>query len=405
MSNSNGKITAPVGVDTDIPQVLGISSMDVGTQQMSNAINKFSYYKPVNSPELGVLTMTDDLFKASLSPVYYYAVGDAPASADWKYTKYGGPFRVTDFDGYDHKEWIAYADVDGTLPSTINFDNCRYAIPTDYKRSFKLFVNYDYFNIYLMFVCTKGSIRKVYRNPATSYIKDNIFLFFGDELNVDEEAYQAFRAIDIGSYTVDVFAIALRTSDPSNNGKFTEITSGNFLLYPYQNVNGRIYNPLKKGIRITTPGARHKWVVSAHDLGNQTDGTYIPDDALIGASLMAIKSNGAGEDLYYDPNGRPFRDFENQGAPGEKGGTVASGNILVSGQYKYYEGALHIKWYEFRSGIVKPTIISIGSGGVIREDSSTRTTNIVYARSSISADAVKQITASFYFVDPDFRPQ
>ncbi len=138
MSNSNGKITAPVGVDTDIPQVLGISSMDVGTQQMSNAINKFSYYKPVNSPELGVLTMTDDLFKASLSPVYYYAVGNAPASADWKYTKYGGPFRVTDFDGYDHKEWIAYADVDGTLPSTINFDNCRYAIPTDYKQSFKL---------------------------------------------------------------------------------------------------------------------------------------------------------------------------------------------------------------------------------------------------------------------------
>lgn len=405
MTIQGSKLVKPISVDSDIPRILGISSKDVGTQQMSNAINKFSYYKPVNSPERGVLTMTDDLYKASLTPVYYYATGAAPANADWKYTKLSGPFRVLDFDGYDHKEWIAYANVDGILPSTINFDNCRYAIPTDYKRLFKLFINYDYFNIYLMFVCTKGSIRKVYRSTPSSYLSSSIGLFLGDAMNVDEEAYNMFKAIGIGDYSVDVFAIAVRTNDPiASNNKFMEITSGNYMLYPLQTVDGRLYNPIKKGIRITTPGPRHKWLVSAHDLGNQTDGTYIPDDALIGASLTAIKANGAGTDLYYDPNGRPFRDFKNNGAPGEKGGTVASGNILVGGEYKYYEGALHIKWYEFRSGIEKPVIISVGSGGVIREDASNRVTNIVYARSNIVDDAVKQITASFYFVDPDYRP-
>lgn len=405
MAHSNGIITAPIGVHNDIPQTLGISSTDVGTQQMSKAINKFSYHKPVNSPEIGILIMTDELFRASLNPIYYYATGAAPANADWIYTKLNGPYRVSDFNGYNHKEWIAYADVEGTLPSTINFDNCRYAIPTDYKQNFRLFINYDYFNIYLMFVCTKGSIRKVYRSKPSSYLSNNINLFLGDSMDVDEEAYNMFKAIGIGDYSVDVFAIAIRTNDPiASNDKFMEITSGNYMLYPLQTVDGRLYNPIKKGIRITTPGPRHKWVVSAHDLGNQTDGTYIPDDALIGASLTAIKANGAGTDLYYDPNGRPFRDFKNNGAPGEKGGVVASGNILAGGEYKYYEGALHIKWYEFRSGIEKPVIISVGGGGTIREDASNKVTNIVFSRSSIVDDAVKQISASFYFVDPDYRP-
>lgn len=404
MTIQGSKLVKPISVDSDIPRILGISSKDVGTQQMSDVINKFSYYKPVNSSEKGVLTMTDDLYKASLTPVYYYATGAAPANADWKYTKYQGPFRVLDFDGYDHKEWIAYADVDGTLPSTINFDNCRYAIPTDYKRLFKLFINHDYFYIYLMFVCTKGSVRKVYRSKPSNYLSDTINLFLGDTTDVDEEAYNMFKAIGIGDYSVDVFAVAVKYNDPTVSNKFMEITSGNYMLYPLQTVDGKLCNPIKKGIRITTPGPRHKWLVSAHDLGNRTDGTYVPEDALIGASLMAIKEYGGGIDLYYDPSGRPFRDFENNGAPGEKGGTVASGNILVGGEYKYYQGALHIKWYEFRSGIKKPVIISIGSGGVISEDPVTKTTNIMYAKSNIVDDAVKQISASFYFVDPDFRP-
>lgn len=51
MAHSNGKITAPVGIDADIAPVLGVSSYDLG-YLCSNAhgkINKWSKIKPVKS--------------------------------------------------------------------------------------------------------------------------------------------------------------------------------------------------------------------------------------------------------------------------------------------------------------------------------------------------------------------
>ena len=47
MSNSGGKITAPVSID-DVRTVLGVSSYDLGTlcKNSNGKINKWSKYKP-----------------------------------------------------------------------------------------------------------------------------------------------------------------------------------------------------------------------------------------------------------------------------------------------------------------------------------------------------------------------
>ena len=54
MAHSNGKITAPVGIDADIAPVLGVGSYDLG-YLCSNAhgkINSWARYKPVRYESL-----------------------------------------------------------------------------------------------------------------------------------------------------------------------------------------------------------------------------------------------------------------------------------------------------------------------------------------------------------------
>ena len=54
MAHSNGKITAPVGIDADIAPVLGVGSYDLG-YLCSNAhgkINPWARYKPVRYESL-----------------------------------------------------------------------------------------------------------------------------------------------------------------------------------------------------------------------------------------------------------------------------------------------------------------------------------------------------------------
>lgn len=49
MSNSGGKITAPVSIE-DVRTVLGVSSYDLGTLCKSEKINMWAKYKPVRVP-------------------------------------------------------------------------------------------------------------------------------------------------------------------------------------------------------------------------------------------------------------------------------------------------------------------------------------------------------------------
>lgn len=109
MGHSNGIITAPVGLDTDIPQTLGVSSKDLGTLCTSTAINKWARRKPIrlvgkwneaSDAEFKLAGFGLKLPTGSSDPV-------TAATRDYEYlrprgTSYNEPYRITDFINYHH---------------------------------------------------------------------------------------------------------------------------------------------------------------------------------------------------------------------------------------------------------------------------------------------------------------
>ena len=112
MAHSNGKITAPVGIDADIAPVLGVGSYDLG-YLCSNAhgkINPWARYKPVRYESLapgenekwwqgwdgncGIMPKRISSYQDSVN----WANGSMNG---WEYTPPTGgkfPFRALDFD-------------------------------------------------------------------------------------------------------------------------------------------------------------------------------------------------------------------------------------------------------------------------------------------------------------------
>lgn len=52
MSNSGGKIKAPVSIEGDVMPVLGETTTDLQALCTSSKINKWSYIKPIQDPAL-----------------------------------------------------------------------------------------------------------------------------------------------------------------------------------------------------------------------------------------------------------------------------------------------------------------------------------------------------------------
>lgn len=109
MSISNGLIVAPVGVHDDIPQTLGISSTDIGTQCVSENVNMWTDRHPVVYSSIAPLS--EEQFKsvhygfenvAIIQPTFSNLTTKAiyyrqPVSGTntWYY-------RASDFNGYNH---------------------------------------------------------------------------------------------------------------------------------------------------------------------------------------------------------------------------------------------------------------------------------------------------------------
>ena len=139
MGHSNGKITAPVGLDSDVYPTLGIGSVN-GAYDLGYAcanthgkINKWSKYKPVRQP---YLDYRSDYWKANdglcgLSVVGYMSPGtlnsgflkDLFDGVDWGYNAPTGgdsaPYRVLDFNGYNHNAIVPFGD---NVPSDVYLD-------------------------------------------------------------------------------------------------------------------------------------------------------------------------------------------------------------------------------------------------------------------------------------------
>jgi hypothetical protein len=109
MSISNGLIIAPVGVHDDIPQTLGISSTDVGTQCVSDNVNMWTDRHPVAYDSIAPLS--EEQFKS----VHYgfenvAIIQPTLSNLTTKSMYYRQPisgtnawyYRASDFDGYNH---------------------------------------------------------------------------------------------------------------------------------------------------------------------------------------------------------------------------------------------------------------------------------------------------------------
>lgn len=151
MSNSNGKITAPVSIDNDIAPVLGAPvNSNLGQLCTYSTINPYSKFKPVkssipfasNNPKQSYWYRSEVF---STEPcglkltIYDIDSGNLDRSDSlegcfekWK-DKYqppiGYPYRALDFDGYNHKApyfiqvSMPYAQADGSLYVGTNESN------------------------------------------------------------------------------------------------------------------------------------------------------------------------------------------------------------------------------------------------------------------------------------------
>lgn len=132
MGHSNGIITAPVGIDSDIAPVLGVGSYDLG-YLCSNAhgkINPQSKKKPVKYAQLAPASnvewwrATDGRCGFSF-PATQVVIANQDEDKVWTYNPPTGgdaaPYRALDFEGYNHNasyDWLTIG-----IPSKIVFSD------------------------------------------------------------------------------------------------------------------------------------------------------------------------------------------------------------------------------------------------------------------------------------------
>lgn len=128
MANSNGVITAPIGL-VDVQQVLGESSTDLATLCLSNNINMWAKYKPI---VLGTVGHNDaNWWKGTFGNcgiraqgIYTTQRANIPSlytndqKNGWEYEKPSGgsssPYRLADFEGYNHNAIPPIANFGGS---------------------------------------------------------------------------------------------------------------------------------------------------------------------------------------------------------------------------------------------------------------------------------------------------
>lgn len=412
MSNSGGKITAPVSIEGDIMPVLGETTTDLQALCTSSKINRWSYIKPIEDPALSEQEFSIAKYKKSLARVFIRAPKGTIPSADYEYrTRPLRNFRALDFNGYNHNSFAAKCDVVNSIPSNIDFDNCRYTVPIEISpeglwEDLLLTTPGDRWDNALLLVCKKGSTVRTFRTSKENRYSNGILLYFGDSMNVNRAAYNKFKAMGIADWTVDIVAVAIPQDHSDKADGFIEITSTtDYQVYPLTTIAGRTWNPLKKGVRISNPKPRSFWSVGINEQGTYRN-EYIPEDCIMGGYLIAFKTNTTGDYLWNERGASTYTYAEWKRATGDnRGGTIAHGQILVGGSgYKYLEGEIYINYYKFpgQSTATRPIIVQTGTNAKIQWGATQvtiRSENMGVHESNID----NNIFVAFYFVDPNER--
>ena len=124
--NQNGKITAPVSIN-DPKAVLGLNSNSVGTLCSSTLINMWAKYKPVPYRSFAPLRTDDSWWhgndgKCGIAIQAYTSLNAflaaLPTGYAWSHVLPSGgavePYRLADFNGYNHLAENPVGDIGGT---------------------------------------------------------------------------------------------------------------------------------------------------------------------------------------------------------------------------------------------------------------------------------------------------
>ena len=207
MANNNGRIyvdttqTPNVGVSIeDVRTVLNYNSNDLGTLcgNNNNNVNKWAKHKPIVYPNV-LAALTDPQFKEKNygltipNPLTgsYTKIDDVILNAEsaYAYTKPSGkmesPFRLTDFNNYDHSVKAPINGFPATIyiPSTVTTRILNFTInqPTPYAIGLADLPS-DFSSWYLAFAVKKNNVWnvKTSRYAINSENGDYIYLNFGN---------------------------------------------------------------------------------------------------------------------------------------------------------------------------------------------------------------------------------
>lgn len=412
MSNSNGVIRAPVSLENDVVPVLQAGTYSLEALCKHPNINKWSYIKPIEDPALSECVFSIDKYKKSLARVFIRTPKGTIPSADYEYrTKPLRNFRLLDFNGYKHNSFAAKCDVVNSIPSNIDFDNCRYTVPIEISpeglwEDLLLTTPGDRWDNALLLVCQKGNEVRTFRTSKENRYSNGILLFLGDSMNINRAAYDKFKAMRIADWIVDIVAIAIPQDHSDKADGFIEITSTtSYQVYPLTTIGGRTWNPLKKGVRISNPKPRSFWSVGINEQGTYRN-EYIPEDCLIGGYLIAFNSPTSGEYLWNERGAHVYTYSKWKSATGDnRGGVIAKGQILVGATgFTHLEGEIYIRYYTFpgQNNPTRPIIVQIGTNARItwgQNEVTIRSENMGVHESNID----NNIFVAFYFVDPNER--
>lgn len=412
MSNSGGVIRAPISLENDVVPVLQAGTYSLEALCKHPNINKWSYIKPLQDSALSEQSFSIAKYKQSLSRVYIRTPSGTIPSADYEYrNRPTSNFRLLDFNGYNHNSFAAKCDVVNSIPSNIDFDNCRYTVPIEISpeglwEDLLLTTPGDRWDNALLLVCKKGSTVRTFRTSKENRYSNGVLLYLGDSMNVNRVAYDKFKAMGIADWTVDIVVVAIPQDHSDKADGFIEITSTtDYQVYPLTTIAGRTWNPLKKGVRISNPKPRSFWSVGINEQGTYRN-EYIPEDCIMGGYLIAFKTNTTGDYLWNDRGASTYTYAEWKRATGDnRGGTIARGQILVgSSGYKYLEGEIYINYYRFpgQNTATRPIIVQTGTNAKIQWGATQvtiRSENMGVSESNIDSN----VFVAFYFVDPNER--
>ncbi len=358
MGHSNGRITAPVSI-SDVSSVLGVSTRDVGylCSNVHGKTNRYSFAKPYAVAGIGtypaIKNKVDYVKSVRLKT---YTIGDpAPATALADYAAPKGgvsePYRLTDFDGYEHYDYPHTCDLSSISGTTIDTDYPNKSFQISYRHSggqnlFQYLVNADriisqgnisgvklwFFG--LLVIAKYGSDTRYYLGMHSLFNATSInFPRIPADISIRKELID----IDISKYACTVLAVAWTydnqiEEDQDINTQFTnKIPSDRKYKFTILPQVGAI-NPIATNVKLTKPRNVVRVLVVLLDHADNLE-TYFPNQYAVQALLnLKIGNDTIRPDLTtsFDATNKEgfYYGYENTPLYGRQGWTM--------GEFEYF---------------------------------------------------------------------